>query len=226
MPPEARPLGRIAALMPTDVDSGGSWIGVNDRGVCACLLNGNPHGSDGALKTWTGRCSRGMLVPELLACESLDELRERGEAIDAKEFPAFRLVAFDLWRVIVVSGDGQRARVEETGLMQRGFLRTSSGLGDALVERPRRELFERMFNVDLVRDVRQIQDEFHSHHWPGEERISVLMSREDARTVSRTAIELNEACVRMRYEPLGEDGEPVRESTAHTLSIYNSGAIA
>lgn len=226
MPPNVRALGRIAALMPTDVESGGSWIGVNERGVCACLLNGNPHGADGGLKTWNGRRSRGDLVPELLACESLDELQQRGGAIPAEAFPAFRLVAFDLCRVVVMSGDGERVHIEEPVLLRGAFLRTSSGLGDALVEAPRRELFESMFNATSPGDAERVQDVFHAHFWPGEQRISVLMSRDDARTVSRTTIELDDARARMRYEPIDERGEPVRPAAVHELVIQTFGAVA
>ena len=50
------------------------------------------------------------------------------------------------------------------------------------------------------------QQAFHAHRWPDRPEVSVLMTRRDARTVSRTAIEVTEARVSLRYTALNPAG--------------------
>jgi hypothetical protein len=111
--------------------------------------------------------------------------------------------------VLAFDGDGQLAEIVWTGQRVRHrlarlsgpLLRTSSGLGDALVAEPRRRLFVRMLRAAEGRPC-AAQDAFHRRQWPGREGVSVLMSRADARTVSITTLEVGEDSVRMAYLPL------------------------
>jgi hypothetical protein len=66
---------------------------------------------------------------------------------------------------------------------------TSSGLGDALVEGPRRRLFERLV-LGAEDSWLDGQSRFHRHRWPGQPELSVWMERPDARTVSRSVIDV------------------------------------
>jgi len=59
------------------------------------------------------------------------------------------------------------------------------------------------------------QDAFHTHQWPDRPEISVFMERSDARTVSRTRVEVGPRAVTMRYEPI--DGEPATISLDRAL---------
>ncbi len=83
-------------------------------------------------------------------------------------------------------------------------MNTSSGLGDHVVEPPRRALFTRMFAGAAPDDFAAIQDAFHRHRWPDRPHLSVDMDRADAETVSLTVIELDDVSVTMRYV----DGHP------------------
>jgi hypothetical protein len=40
---------------------------------------------------------------------------------------------------------------------------------------------------------------FHRHAWPARPEISVLMSRPDAATVSRTVLDVSDGAIRMHY---------------------------
>ena len=82
--------------------------------------------------------------------------------------------------------------------MRGSILRTSSGLGDAVVAGPRRTLFQR--TLTHARNLRSAQDQYHRHQWPGREAISVNMQRHDAATVSRTVVEVREGSVRLSYQ--------------------------
>ncbi|MEL7087152.1 MAG: hypothetical protein AAGL98_01720, partial [Planctomycetota bacterium] len=88
----------------------------------------------------------------------------------------------------------------------RPAMLTSSGLGDHLVETPRRELF----HAGPFRTPAD-QDAFHGHRGADRPELSVFMHRDDARTVSRTAVEVAADAVVMAYTPIdfaGVEGEP------------------
>jgi hypothetical protein len=117
-------------------------------------------------------------------------------------FAPFRVVLVDgrlMWTA--AGGGGLGLQVDHYRLVRPQVV-SSSGLGDALVEEPRRQLFQ-----SLVLNRRNAllagQAAFHRHQWSNAPAISVLMSRADARTVSRTQVDLPVVGpIVMRYEPL------------------------
>jgi hypothetical protein len=95
--------------------------------------------------------------------------------------------------------DGRQPQAESPRALEGPLMFTSSGLGDHLVEPPRRELFERSFEDLDGADVATVQDAFHRHRWPDRPELSVCTSRHDAQTVSHTVVELLPDDVRMTY---------------------------
>jgi hypothetical protein len=78
-------------MAPFDGASGGTWIGVNARGVAACLLNGYADG-DAELLGKRGVPSRGALIPRILEDQDgSGPARLRG-AIDLSAYPSFTLL--------------------------------------------------------------------------------------------------------------------------------------
>jgi hypothetical protein len=180
--------------MPRDPESGGTWIAVTEGLLAFAVLNLNV--GDGSPATY-GERSRGELIPEVLTCRTGDEVVRVLEG-DARAFRPFRL--------IVVHGDDVlelRAKTAPRRChLTRPLMFTSSGLGDHLVETPRRALFEWMMRRrgDPVAN----QDRFHRHRWQSRPHLSVEMERADALTVSRTVVEVGHAGVRMEYWPVGQ----------------------
>lgn len=200
LPPRIARAGAHDAIYPIDPASRGTWIGVNTAGLVLAVLNSNPISRP---TNRPGLRSRGEIVPALLACDSVTAALAAASEIPANEFPPFRLVAIEPDRLGVVGGDSQRAIVQTIRRFDTPFLATSSGLGDHIVEPPRRELF----NAALLRGVSDItdrQDAFHRHRWPDRKHVSVEMSRSDARTVSRTVVEVFPDSVRLTYRALHE----------------------
>jgi len=78
---------------------------------------------------------------------------------------------------------------------------TSSSLGDALVEKPRRRLFERLFAGE-ERSWLQAQSLFHRHQWESRRGVSVRMERADAKTVSQTFVSVTGSAIELRYRAL------------------------
>lgn len=181
--------------MPIDPASSGTWVGVNEHGLALTLLNYNPA------KPPTGRdLSRGSVIPQLLHASSVDEVFALAKSIEAHRMMPFRLVACDglslmLWRSTEPIELAEVGRWSRTPVMW-----TSSGLGDHVVEGPRRELFEAWFG-DEPDAYLDRQDTFHRHRWSDREHLSISMHREEARTVSYTRVEIDTDAVTMTYHP-------------------------
>jgi uncharacterized protein with NRDE domain len=188
--------GRTAAF-PLDPLSGGTWIGINDAGLVLALLNRTVD----AVAVDRPRRSRGIIIPPLLAHDTLDAVVERANRIVPGRFEPFRLVAVQGTALAVVTSDGHELYCE-AGAMDRPLMFTSSSLGDVRVEWPRRELFERMVVRAPVAERGKQQDRYHRHRWRARPALSVLMARQDARTVSRTVVEIQPGRISLRYQAL------------------------
>jgi hypothetical protein len=215
--PGIHAIGHRRALMPIDGFGGGTWIAATDAGVVFALLNVN----DGAARVAdddhdvSDRVSRGRVIPRLVDCATPDAAMAEARRIDWSPFAPFRLLAVSLARGGEARWTGRRLIVRSTALGVP-LMRTSSGLGDALVQQPRARLFRRL--VRNAPDALVGQERFHHHQWPDRPHISVLMSRPDARTVSITIVGLTSTGAVMRYrdldDPEGSCYGLLRESAA------------
>jgi hypothetical protein len=196
-PPVVQRVERRRVVMPLDPESGGTWIAVNDSGLVFSLLNANPTGARGV----DGE-SRGGLIPRLVGASSISEALGRMLDAGAARYRPFRLLMLDASQLVECWLEADRLRYRRTYL-QGAVMRTSSSLGDAVVDGPRRTLFRRFFRGTARADA--AQDAFHDHQWPGCEAVSVLMARADAATVSRTTVEVSAAFATMIYRPSRPD---------------------
>jgi hypothetical protein len=213
LPPELTTCGDREVLMPRDGGAGGTWIAANDAGVVFALLNVNPRSlcakeqrrlppshpltrdEQPAPESYR---TRGAIIAQLTDATSAEGAASRARALRLQAYRPFRVLAFDAAGhvgEVVWTGERVRHRLESFSVP---LLRTSSGLGDALVAGPRRGLFVRAMRAAAGRPA-AAQDAFHRHQWPGRGALSVLMSRADARTVSITTVEVGEDGLRMEY---------------------------
>lgn len=209
--PRLHRLNRHMAVFPTDPFGGGTWIGVNDAGLAMTILNRNvPTDADGQL-TSSGRapCSRGVIIPALLEYSTLDEALEAAGTFAPARFEPFRLLIIQDARVGVITNDG-RSLSFDVSRMSQPLLFTSSSLGDALVEEPRRRAFAELVLNDVSAWL-PAQLRFHCSRWLQWPDLSVVMERADARTVSRTVVDVGRDEIHVDYEPLtGLDSAAVR----------------
>ena len=194
LPPTSWAAGARRALMPIDPHSGGTWIAANDAGLVFVLLNT----SDGATVP-AGRVSRGTIIPTLVGCATVTRALAQAQRLRAAAFAPFRLLIVDRDEVVDCWPDEDRIHHRRSHL-RGAILRTSSGLGDAVVAGPRRALFRRTFTGASAPQA--AQDEYHRHQWPGREAISVNMRRHGAATVSRTVVEVRKDSVRLSYQAI------------------------
>lgn len=227
------PMGRL--LCPADAAAGGTWVGVTDRGMALCLLNGNPRPYP-AMPPVERLVSRGAIVPMLSGEADATAVAEVVGRLDLERFAPFALLAVDLPeggesprppRVMRVQWD--RRELSQMEYPAVPVCAVSSGLGDERVT-PRLGLFERLVGEGDAMGGRsgqagraEAQDRFHRHVWRDRPEISVLMSRSDARTVSITTVEVvaarpaAPARISMVYQPIHETGvfgSPVVHRTA------------
>jgi hypothetical protein len=198
-PPIVQTFGCGRAMFPVDPISQGTWVAVNDAGLTMALLNRSTDSID--LRDSKPRVSRGRIIPALLACGSVDEALEHCSKLDAASFDGFRLLMVQNALAIIMTSDA-RALTHEVTNLSRPMMWTSSSLGDAVVEGPRRKLFDRLFDEDRGTWL-PAQRRFHRHRWRRHPEISVMMERRDARTVSRTAIDVRSHVITLTYRPVG-----------------------
>jgi hypothetical protein len=201
LPPRIERFGSRQALLPIDPLGGGTWIAANDAGLAFMLMNAYA----GSVLPPRGEKSRGLIIPQLLPCGTLGEALDAGMNIDARQFAPFRLIVVDEQQCVELAAHGDRMvlRTRESLAEPRFF--TSSGLGDDVVQRPRREVFEQFLIAG--RATPQQQDALHRHSWPDQLRLSICMNRPEARTVSITVVEIRSYEVIMEYEPLDDQAD-------------------
>ena len=202
LPPRVLRFGSRCTVLPTDALSGGTWLAVNDTGLAFAVLNGNPPDRDrNAPKPPR---SRGEIIPSLVECDSPSAALGACERLNYRDFAPFRLVLIGGGLVADVRWDGRESMVMSRLLGGAPQMFTSSGLGDHLVEGPRRELFREMF-ASGPETWAAAQHAFHRHRWPGREHLSVNMSRDTARTVSHAVIDLGAIEAVFAYHPDAPD---------------------
>lgn len=193
LPPAITRAGSRLAIMPTDPLSHGTWIGVNDAGLACSLLNVyNGTASTGA------RISRGTILPPLLRYADVDSALMWASQLEPGHYQPFRLLIVDGRELVECCSDGRLLHSRRQQLHD-AVIRTSSGLGDRLVARPRAALFRKFLAATSNKVA--AEDLFHLHQWRGREEVSVRMRRADARTVSHTVIEVREHTVSLAYRP-------------------------
>jgi uncharacterized protein with NRDE domain len=119
-PPADAVIDGYRMIVPRDVQRGGTWIGVNERGVFAAVTNRIDVESVGGMK------SRGDLVRRaLMMGEDADAaFAFCSRHLDAREYNGFHLVVGDAKDLWVLAGDGKEGlrlprvhRVTEPGVL-------------------------------------------------------------------------------------------------------------
>lgn len=96
--PETAPEGasdpstRIRWVAPRDGQAGGTWMGVNDGGLAACILNGYGPGETVPRRD-AAAPSRGRIVPELMRRPPAEAIEWIRSGLDPSPYPSFTLVA-------------------------------------------------------------------------------------------------------------------------------------
>lgn len=209
-------LGEVRALHPTDADAGGTWIGVNDHRVAITLLN---NYQEDARFTPEGKAvSRGLLVKDVLAMTSLAAIEAHLRERPLRNTRPFVLAAGQLdattpntATAIVATWSGTALEIESRALpillisssykLEEAITARSSALSPLMGDAP----------PTAPEDIIGL----FSQHDPEPGPFTVSMSREDARSVSHTLIDLDVDRARMIYL----DGPPHEEPARHAREL-------
>jgi hypothetical protein len=194
--PELAQRDGVPVIAPVDSESLGTWIAASGAGIVYALLNLN---RDPGCRPRLPKTSRGQVIPRLAGAYDSAHASRRLEALDPDQFAPFRLVITDGLTSVLCQWNGARLDLENSAI-RRPLIVSSSSLGDDLVESPRRTLFDALLSAET--DPWRAQDRLHAHAWPDRRHLSVMMSRTDARTVSRTVIVMDGDMAAMRYTPI------------------------
>jgi uncharacterized protein with NRDE domain len=103
LPPIRWP-GDPEAAAPVDIEAGGTWIGVNARGLVAAITNRPAPALDPRLR------SRGLLCRDALRARTVTEAERRAlEDVQATPYNPFNLLLADADRAVVLHHDGEGA---------------------------------------------------------------------------------------------------------------------
>lgn len=179
--------GRPAWIAPFDSASGGTWIGVNDRGVAACVLNGYVPADD-ALRDDRSVPSRGSIIPRIL--------EEQGGEGPARVLGTLDFSAYPSFTLLVASPEGgEIVRWSHGGSLTRervptgwSFL-TSSSWNEPEVVAWRRQAFDawRDAGAATIHDI----PAWHLLAPHGEEGAAPFMTRTNGATRSITTVRVD-----------------------------------
>jgi len=193
LPPAVRRCGELAALYPSE-PGGGTWIGINEAGLCAALINWYARPQ----LTSAPAFSRGEIIPRLLSCDSLEEAERSLLSLPLARLNPFRLILLgsrdDIIREYRSDGTGAE-RVEHPWSSRHWF---SSGHNEASASRIRGDVCRHAAKASDAGTLSWLE-RLHASHDPEAGADSVCVHRDDAATVSFTILEVSGVSASMSY---------------------------
>ncbi|MFN0128129.1 MAG: NRDE family protein [Verrucomicrobiales bacterium] len=200
------------SLHPSE-PTGGTWIGVNDSGLCCALLNWYSNANDPT----RSRTSRGGIIPALMATGTITEVRPVLATQRLRSMAPFRLVVVSSserslhefrWNQKTLAGlhyPWKRHHWFSSGFDEHGAQRQRSRTAQKAAGAP---------DAGTLPWLRRL----HASHDPVIGPFSICMHRPDAATVSYTEVVATSQYATMRYHdgPLCCAPTP---KTTHELSL-------
>ena len=209
-PPAVFDAGDGRAIAPRDPDGGGTWLGVNDRGLTVALANVYPKEPP---PTHPDGRSRGLLVLDALACADVETVQALLEATDTGRLQPFHLLAFEPGQpALSVVWDGHG--LVESWHSAPGLVATSSSRDQETAEQLRTSWFAAQAE-EYGGYSGPLLDRLHRSRHPAPGPWAVSMERSDAATVSMSTIHTNGAQVSFEYTP----GPPHRTGAQPAITL-------
>jgi hypothetical protein len=191
--PEVHSIDGRPCVYPRE-PAGGTWIGLNDAGLCLALINWYAV----PVRPVNGTISRGTIVKALLKARTLDESYSTLRLLPLNRLPPFRLIAIALRERAVVE-----FRWDQDVLLPERKRWTadhwfSSGLDESAAQAKRGEVCLQAWKKPHAGELQWLR-ELHKSHLPERGAFSICMHREEAATVSYTEIEIEDSLGVMRY---------------------------
>lgn len=194
LPPRLDEEAGVRFLAPRDADAGGTWLAVNEFGLAVGLLN--LYQAQPKFPSAAGKKSRGLLVRSLAGAPDA--------AAAASLLAGQDLAAYLPFTLVLAGPDGNVQTYAWDGEAEGAWRAAtppvvSSGYDVVGATRNRQELFAAAGDPDQLGW--EALHDFHASHLPEKGAYSACMHRADAKTVSLTAIKVEEERVSMAYAP-------------------------
>lgn len=198
--PSMLTLANAVAIAPSDPDSGGTWIGVNQFGLSLCVQN---RYQDSRLTTpASGTISRGLLLRSLLDTPTADDSLRRVSEAALDAYRPFDLALFEpSGRACMACWSGRRLWRRELGAGDRPLVSSSFRLPE--VRQARGQSYDEIVGRSGEPALERLLA-FHRSHRPERGPLSACMHRRDASTVSFSWITVGADSISFRYS----DGPP------------------
>lgn len=184
----------VSLIAPVDGDHGGSWIGINQFGLTLCLLN--RYGDD-ITERDRRFTSRGLLLLELLDCARSQQVSERVSRRDLAFFQPFTMVALAVEEpAMLIEWTGNKCIVQSNA--ESNMPITSSSMKELDVIGERKKQFQTLLSKEGPLNAGLLY-QFHRSHVPVRGPYSVCMHREDAATVSLSAVSVTPELTEFSY---------------------------
>jgi hypothetical protein len=202
LPPEVHGGADEFSIYPSE-PGGGTWIGINDSGLCLALINWHTV----PVRPFERIVSRGIVVEELIQARTSEMLFGLLHELPIERMPPFRLIIFSLRESVVREFRWDQNRVNVVSHRWEVKHWFSSGLDEQRVEITRGEVCRHAWREADAGKLSWLR-RLHRSHLPDRGRFSVCMHGEDACTVSYTEVVFCADGGTMRYLPgslCGED---------------------
>lgn len=193
LPPEVVQRDTHRVIFPRE-PTGGTWISVNDAGVCLALINWHQI----QRKPKNDTLSRGLVVRELGWKSSADEIVTSAKELPLPNLRPFRLIVItpDQKRVTELRWNLQRLTRWDHGWQRQHWF--SSGFDEPRAEVERAKTCGSANAEASSLTLKQLR-KLHCSHAPKRGPFSICMHRADAATVSYTEVSVTEKSASMRY---------------------------
>ncbi len=205
LPPRIHLRDGVQVLAPIDADAGGTWIGVNEFKLAACLLN--RYDQIDPRSNPSPYTSRGQLVMHVLGAAHIEQAIGYIEALSLAHFQPFTLVLLypDMpvclleWNGRVLAHIGDAGIAADAGNDADTRLPLVSSSYDQVGAS---QLRHTGYVALATPHTPQTLAQYHASHGDhGPDALSVCMSRADAHTVSFTHIEVGPNLTQLTYHP-------------------------
>ena len=202
---------QTAAVYPVDALAGGTWIGLNDQGVCMALLNRYQSPSIADAR------SRGKIITETIHKGGMQACLNYLKTLPLVQFNPFDLLIVNLEQVWHLSWDRQRPVWRQLRVNQPIML-TSSSERLPEVSAYRQHLFSDWLKQE--EDLDQIEA-FHRYQALGREADAVYMSRQAVHSKSLVQIRANDQQAKLVYcdERALSSGVPLAQAQTFSLKL-------
>jgi hypothetical protein len=212
LPPSYHRVNGTTLLYPKDRKGGGSWVGINENGNAAVLLNG---AFINHLPTPPYRKSRGIVFLEILSATDMLAIYR---TIELYNIEPFTIILYNVPRLFECRWDGENKYIKEISSTEMHIWASATLYSHEDITK-RKQWFQNWQSGNIV-GINQILD-FHLHAGDGDPSNNLCMNRDTCKTLSITSIELNEDGGQMSYMDLQNDLTYVKEISCQKSQVGN-----